>query len=358
MSRPLLKIIFTTDYEVFGNGSGDLNCCVLEPTAQMVACLEEVGARLCVFLDLAEYWAFTESFERGHLEEDWAGQMKSQLQALLGRGHDVQLHLHPQWLDYRKTDSGWSLNYDMWRIGKLAYRDDQYPERGLEKLFARAKNDMEDLFQAVKASYRCEVFRAGAWSIQPEEKVLRALSVNGFKLDSTAVPGLHFSDGLTFYDFRKAPQAALPYPIRDNVNRPVKEGPLLEQPIFSAPLTLPKRLYFQYLKKSRGIPFKPDACRGEAIASQKQSIVTKVLRVLTQSQQMFTFGDATACEEMIYFVRQARKRAVRLKLTTMPVVAISHPKTFANAKEFRRFLDWAKQEEDVEFSNYQDILNG
>ena len=53
-----LKLILTADYEVFGNGSGCVKKCMVEPTIRMLDICDKYGAKLTLFVDVCEYWAF------------------------------------------------------------------------------------------------------------------------------------------------------------------------------------------------------------------------------------------------------------------------------------------------------------
>lgn len=345
-------LIFTTDYEIFGNGSGCVEKCMIAPTESMAALLENNGARLTLFVDVCEYWAFEAEYAKGNLTKDWAGMIKAQLQDLAKRGHDVQLHFHPQWLDYSYDGENWNLNYDLWRLGKLKFEDDQYPERGLKNLFARGKKTLEDIIRPVDPDYRCHIFRAGAWSMQPESEALRAMSINGFDIDSTVVPSLAFQDDYTFYDFKKSPDAPT-WKIQEYLCKQSSGGSILEVPIFTTKVSLLQRLKFLALKKKKAIKMKPEGCVGTSLATAGKGKLAKLKEVLAENRKMFTFGDATSFEEMMYFAKQAGKYAQRQDVEMIPLVAISHPKTFANEKELEKFLNWVnKESENIQFTNY------
>lgn len=349
-----LGLIFTTDYEIFGNGTGDIESCMLKPAAKMARILEDYGAPLTVFLDVCEYWAFQKEYEEGNLEIDWAGRIGEQLREMLQRGHDVQLHFHPQWLNYTCAEGGWQLDYDLWRIGKLKYDDPDHPERSLKNLFPKGKKSLEDMLRPVKASYECNSFRAGAWSMQPESEVLKAMRESGFKLDSTVAPEMQFEDDFTFYDFRNAPDAAC-WRIKDDLRTPHKDG-LLEVPIFTCHVPLHQKLKFLWLKKKKGLQLKAPGCTGTALASAGKNKLQKLREVLGSGHSMFNFSDATSSEEMIYFTQQAIKRFGNRQEELLPVVAISHPKTFANAREFENFMAWASDHEAIVFSSFQQFI--
>jgi len=349
-------LIFTTDYELFGNGSGCVQACMIEPTERMASLLEKHGARLTVFFEVCEYWAFQKERAAGRLKEDWAALMRQQMRDLVARGHDVQLHFHPQWLEYSYDGISWQLNYDLWRIGTLSYVDADFPERGLEELFRRGKETLEQMLQPVKPDYRCEVFRAGAWSMQPEQKVLQAMRVNGFKADSTVVPGLHFADGTTFYDFRAVAEHANSYRISECMTKPDDDGLMLEIPIFAAPVPLWRRLYFGYLRYRRKVGFRPAGCEGQAKAAAGKSSFEKIRGWLTNPVMMSTFGDATVAEQMIYLTKKALQDGSESSEAPDPMVWISHPKTFGNEYEFKKYLAWASAQKQISMATFKTFI--
>ncbi len=348
-----LGLILTTDYEIFGNGTGCVEKCMLEPTERMAGILEKYKVPLTVFLDVCEYWAFDAEFKKGNLKEDWAGKIRTQLKQLISRGHDVQLHFHPQWLNYKYENEKWILNFEYWRTGLLPYESTK--GIGLKELFKRGKDTLEEIGQQVNSKYECNIFRAGAWSIQPEAYVLKAMKGNGFLLDSSVATGLRYKDSYTYYDFVKAPDLPM-WRINDMVNENTPKGDIKEIPIFTAPVSLYKKLNFLRLRKSKGLAIKPTGCEGSALAIAGKGKLEKVFSLLKNSRSMFNFSDAVSSEEMIYFAQHALERYKHSEKLT-PIVAISHPKTFANEKELEKFLDWASERKEIEFVKYQAFLN-
>ena len=53
-----LRFILTADYEVFGNGSGCVKKCMIDPTEKMLSICDDYCAKLTLFVDVCEYWAF------------------------------------------------------------------------------------------------------------------------------------------------------------------------------------------------------------------------------------------------------------------------------------------------------------
>lgn len=350
-----IGLILTTDHEVFGNGSGSVTKCMLEPLSEMASIANEFSVPLTIFLDVCEFWAFKETYAQKKLKVDEASLIADQLCNLHMIGHDVQLHLHPQWLRYKQLDGNWHLDYSLWSIAKLNYEDPNEPELGLKNILQRGKETLETILKEVNPNYICNSFRAGAWSMQPEADVLRAMREVGLRIDSTVVPGMNRNDGFSQFDFRNAPDKAYWY-VNDSFSHEVDEG-ILEVPIFSLKISLLKRLIFNYWRFQRRISFKPAECIGNAESSRSKSKVSALKTLFTESQYMFTFSDAKCSEEMIYLAKQAQKRYSNDSRALVPIVAISHPKTFANAQEFRRFLIWAKGQQNIEFITFQNLLN-
>ena len=126
--------------------------------------------------------------------------IKNQLIEAVGHHHDVQLHLHPQWKDARKTRSGtWELDLSLWRSPDLPVED-------FKTILQQGKIWLEKLIKPHSPDYRCLAFRAGGWCIQPSEYIIKALLEINFLVDSSVAPGQHCQTVGEHYDFRNAPQ--------------------------------------------------------------------------------------------------------------------------------------------------------
>ncbi|MFB6257932.1 MAG: hypothetical protein ABEH38_04500 [Flavobacteriales bacterium] len=113
-----LQLHLTCDHEVFGDGSGSIERCMIRPAERMMELCEKHGTRLTFFFDVCEYWAFREVQERNGFEngERPADRLEEHLKDIVRRGHDVQLHFHPQWLRAEYSGGGeWRLDHSLWR---------------------------------------------------------------------------------------------------------------------------------------------------------------------------------------------------------------------------------------------------
>lgn len=193
------------------------------------------------------------------------------------------------------------------------------------------------MLRPVKPDYRCVAFRAGAWCIQPEEDVLRAMSENNFLIDSTVAPGLHADDGLNYYDFRRVGSGNALWKISDSVSSHDPQGELFEIPIST--MKVPGwRLFFSKLSRrlSRRSGVRAPQAAGYYPAMCGPSLAGEVSRHLSPQPVMFDYCTLTA-GEMEAFVTRAV--AEDKSGTIRPLVAIGHPKNLAAIDELEIFMD-------------------
>lgn len=342
----VVKFILTADYEIFGNGSGCVKKCMIDPTEKILSICDKYSAKLTLFVDVCEYWAFKEAAANNLFDNEEFPHVliEQQLQDAIRRGHDIQLHFHPQWLDAKYINGKWSLNNDFWRLPSV----ENHPNWTLKKLFKEGKKTLEDIIKPVDSSYKCNVFRAGAWCIQDEVKVLEAMKENDFIIESTVAPNMFFNDGLTYYDFRNTPRKQS-WNIKDSVI--VEEnGSIKEVPIFTIEVLWYALLYFKFLKVFKSLSFKAADC----VSSSVNKFSTYSLKGLFKNQyRMFNFCDATSFQELKYFTKKADLAFKNTSDTKeIPIVIIGHPKTFGNEKEFDRYLYWATKKKNHFFGKY------
>ncbi len=51
----MISLIFTLDYEIYGNGKGSLRELVIDPTRRLAELFERHGARFVVFVEAVEF---------------------------------------------------------------------------------------------------------------------------------------------------------------------------------------------------------------------------------------------------------------------------------------------------------------
>ena len=114
------SLILTLDYELYGNGSGDIYTHIIEPTERILALAGEYKAKITFFVEVVEFWRIEEEWLNGNkmgYDKNPIEDVRKQLQTAHKQGHDIQLHIHPQWVDAEYKNGAWSVNLADWRLG-------------------------------------------------------------------------------------------------------------------------------------------------------------------------------------------------------------------------------------------------
>lgn len=352
MKNPTLHL--TADYEIFGNGSGDVDCCLIRPSERLMRIAESYGTRITFFVDVCEIWAF-EQLEQSEPESEAARSSRSirnQLLDAVSRGHDIQLHAHPQWIgaSWDGEVGKWNVRLDRWRIGRLPKSNAQEELATPGGIISRGVEWLERLAQSVDPGYRCRAFRAGAWSIQPEEHVLEAMRRSGIAIDTSVAPGGFRDDGLSYFDFRSAPKNRAYWCFREKVDSPDDTGDLVEFPIFTSKESiLDAVLGFGRRRLQKNRASRPPGCKGtsESSVRAKGRVVNALMGIFSSRgrTRMFDYC-ALSAGEMVKMVR--RRGANASSQRADPIIAIGHPKNFANPNELDSFLKWCKKTGEAE----------
>lgn len=197
-------ILLTLDYELYGNGSGDVFKHIIEPTKKILHICNTYNAKITIFFEVIEYWKLKEEWNKGNKMgyiDNPIVAMENQIQEAYKNGHDVQLHLHPQWVDAKWIHGAWVVNNEEWRLG--GYRRNNSTE--IYNLIKKGKETIEEIIKAVDSNYVCSTLRAGGYNIQPSHEIVNAMKLLGMKADCSIVPGAIEKGSLSQYDFSTIP---------------------------------------------------------------------------------------------------------------------------------------------------------
>ncbi|MES2474707.1 MAG: hypothetical protein V4640_02920 [Verrucomicrobiota bacterium] len=224
------QIILSLDHEIFGNGTGDVRQHMTKPAEQMARACEKYGMPLTVFFEVEEYMAFGR--ERGRLIAalgyDPEMEVRAQAVDFAKRGHDLQLHVHPEWVGATFDGAAWQLRSDKRTVDSLFGTVEETTE------YIRTRKAVVDgIWAEAGDARRVTAFRAGAFCAQPGEKLLPALAANEIFVDSSLVKGMTRDDEHVHLDFRKAPAMRRYWQVSQDVACEDDAGKVLEIPIYS-----------------------------------------------------------------------------------------------------------------------------
>ncbi len=149
----MIECIFTIDYEIYGNGHGNLRELVFEPARRLMDIFQQANARFVAFVEAAELEIIKSK------ETDSAIEMvEEQVWQLRKEGFEIGLHLHPQWYNARQDNGTWVLDYSEYNLCTLQReRIEWMVQKGIGYLRGILKEPGFTPFS----------FRAGNWLLQP-----------------------------------------------------------------------------------------------------------------------------------------------------------------------------------------------
>ncbi len=105
-----VNYILTFDYEMFGSGKGSIQKHLIEPTNKIISLLKKRGVKATFFVEQLEIdaiIALRNNYAEDSQEYEDSLAVERQILYLAEQGHDIQLHLHPQWFNAKYIDKHW-----------------------------------------------------------------------------------------------------------------------------------------------------------------------------------------------------------------------------------------------------------
>jgi hypothetical protein len=302
------KIILTMDYELFlGEKTGTVKKCMIEPTAKLISCLKKNNSMMTVFWDILHYYRLIELGQYySELQKDKL-LIEEQILELVYNGHDIQLHLHPQWLDAKYEDGRWKFIYDRYKLHNLLCENNVDDINTILGCISISKNLIESLIRKVNPDYKVTTFRAGGYLIEPFNKLKDALLSNGIYIDSSISPGIYNNDGLYSYDYRDYPLVQR-YNFSITPKSIVEDGNFIEIPITSIKYPLYRNIYFMLLariKYSNLNAARPGTPAGKNINNSSINKIRKLLSIFYAPQMVQLTLDAKFREKFNYLINKA-----------------------------------------------------
>jgi hypothetical protein len=201
--KPTIYLAFVDDWELSGNGSGDIQQLQFRPMRELVKIYNAHGIHGSFNAEVMQQLTFRK-FQDEHpklkaLADEWDRAVRE----TFSQGHDIQLHIHPQWKDAEYHSGEWRLTAD-WSI--LNYD----PEEAYRMMLA-GKEYLENLLHPIDPNYRSISFRAGSWCIAPSPHMLGLLVKLGIVFDMSIVGGMHYETKNIKLDYANCEEDFLPY---------------------------------------------------------------------------------------------------------------------------------------------------
>ncbi|HRI25356.1 MAG TPA: hypothetical protein PLZ45_11805 [Ferruginibacter sp.] len=211
-------ILIEDDWEVMGNGLGNVAQLQYLPSMFFMKLARRLGIKLTFMVDVVqqlEYRKYASGNDfnlklQKNLWDDSVRLMKSY-------GFDVQLHLHPQWMNAKKEGDFFFLS-DNWNFGRYTDAEQDY-------LISESVNYLHDLLRPIDPDYKVVAYKGGSWGLQPSGNLLKNMEKHGIKIVTGVRQGMYLpGNGV---DYRSLEESTMPYyPVYDDLCKvsPDKKG--------------------------------------------------------------------------------------------------------------------------------------
>lgn len=210
----MIEILFTIDYEIYGNGSGSLTDQIFVPTERLMAIFKKWSAPLVIFVEAIEL-ARIQEYQSDKAILD----IRHQLRELYLQNNEIGLHVHPQWSNARYENGEWVLDYSEYNMCTLQ-------KERITKIISHSLAYLRDVLG--EPEFTPLAFRAGNWLFQPTDPLAAVLTEAGIKIDSSVFKGgLQHGQKL---DYRPSLKNGYYWRFKDDVNCRHPSGELIEFP--------------------------------------------------------------------------------------------------------------------------------
>lgn len=341
-----MNLILTFDYELFGDGSGDVFAHMIDPTYRILELCKKHNIKTTIFFEALEYIKLKEEWDKGNdmgYKSNPIQAIDQQILKAYRDGHDVQLHIHPQWYNSAYSNNTWNLDLSNWRLGDFNEKN-----CSLQDLIEKCKLELENIIKPSFPNYQCIGLRAGGYNIMPSENVYNSMINLGFKFDSSIYPGGYEEGALSKYDYRNVDinkdfwwASNKDLRIEDNAR-----GEIIEIPVFALPISRWKRFFTR--EKIKSIILRHNNAISSNSKEKMNSISTKGKFKYFIQKESFTWDVCVFSKSLhkMFFSYIENKLIDKRK----SFVLIGHPKSLRDIKLFENFVSIAmKRNHDYKF---------
>ena len=324
------NIFLTFDYEVFLRRSGSIDKCILKPTSLIIDNLKKNNIQAVFFIDILHLYMLRKTNQIDDFDI-----LKNNILELLKNGHQVELHVHPHWLDaiYDKEKKEWDLSQD----AKYCFNSLDIIDQ--KKIFDIAYNELNDIVKSYDANYQISAFRAGGLCLQPFNIFEPLLKKNNIFFESSVAPGMKSSSNTHYYDYTnhklREPYRFKHDPLNHDINGEFREFPITTYNV-NLPDKIRQKLFSNLQNKSTIFG------DGQAIppTKQKSSFFSK----LKKTKYFYSLDGHYDEKLLLRKMRNSKMKAITL---------ISHPKLMT--LKSLDTIDRLAQSDNFEFVLYKDF---
>jgi len=351
-------LIIEDDFELMGNGLGNVASHQYLPTLFLLKVANNLGLKLTFMVDVAQQLVFE---EHQHLDVNLKTQKDlwdETVRQIKLNGHDVQLHLHAQWLNCEYKNSYFFLDKN-WSIARVE-------KNTRKKLIKDSINYLTNLLKPIDPDYKVNSFKAGSWALQPSEELFEDFAEAGIEMVMGVRKDINVR-GLGV-NYENLDEDTMPYyPNHSDICKIGEKGDIMILPLsyvypgWKDMLDLGRTLYNDKKINKRVLsPFMESSVPKEI---RENSPTGEKVRFRIKRNPYLTHLKIGGARSSSYYKNTFDKTIKRLRKIDgngIPIVIESHTKNFLNNyNDIEEFLDFMvkKYSHEIEFITMSEYIN-
>ena len=222
-----LKLILSFDYELPLGHATNYNKGLFDPASNLLNLAKELKIPINLFADVCSAMKFRKWNEKAYFIP-----FVSQVQTAIKDGNDVQLHIHPHWMNSQFKDGDFIPS----KFYTLSDFKNEPSPLTIPEIIDNSAAFLKEICSEAASNYKCIAYRGGGFNLEPDTKtILSQLYKNGIRMDSSIIKGFYWRPEFLLADYRKTPkQANWILDLDGDFSKPGDSG-ILEIPIIGKP---------------------------------------------------------------------------------------------------------------------------
>lgn len=342
----MVFILFHDDWEIYGDGTGDPVKLMFDPAKQLLDICDTYGAKYTFYAEIGQQLHMLDA--SAPIWREYAQTWEEVLKDAIVRGHDVQLHFHPQWIGAKLQNNTWKLDYRKWNTGSLSFDL-------LDEWIGKGTAYIRNLLNPVQSDYELLSYRAGGWMCQPSTNIYKTLKNHGIVCDASVLKGRYKKfEGGGYIDFRHAPSQFEPWEVNPDDFARLKPGSdLWELPVYTETSKLAHPAYL--LSKSFAPLYYFNIFKKRRSQKNGGAYTPKAIESGKHKDYYGSFGYMHYKHLLSYTDRVKINASNTGK--SKHLIFLTHSKSFLDYKNFETFLCLLSKQDAVVFSTTRNYIN-